>query len=115
MILRHYRAHRADPRRESGYLQWLRTLPCVVCSLWGFSIKGYSGWIETAHVGQRGMSQKCPDREALPLCVWHHRMGPHAVHVLGRNFWSFWKLDRYALIAAHQQQFKKEHEKRNAA
>lgn len=113
MILRKYRAPRQDPKQDSDYRTWLRTLPCIVCTAWKFNIKGYAGFIECAHFGSRGLGQKCSDREALPLCVWHHRTGPKAVHVLGRNFWMHWKLDRYELIAEHNRKFERREE--NAA
>jgi hypothetical protein len=72
----------------------------VVCALlsirkWQFRFLK----IEAAHVGERGLGQKCPDRQTLPLCIEHHTAGPHSHHKLGRGFWSFWKLDRYELIA----------------
>ena len=106
-MIRRFKPSRPDPARDPQYLSWIRTLPCVVCSQWGFKIRGYLGTIEAAHVGQRGLSQKCPDRETLPLCVFHHRLGPNAVHVLGRNFWTRWKLDRYELIAEFNRRYDK--------
>lgn len=108
MILWTYHEPRPDPRRDPAYLRWIRKLPCVVCAAWALKISGYYGWTEAAHVGERGLGQKCADTEALPLCVWHHRMGPKSVHVLGRKFWEFWKLDRYQLIAKHNQRFQKQ-------
>lgn len=89
------RQARFKPRRgrflDEPYLKWLRSLPCVVC--------GTFSRIDAAHVGPRGLGQKCSDREALPLCRRHHVDGEHSHHVLGRGFWSFWKLDRFRLIA----------------
>lgn len=106
-MIRRFKPSRPDPARDPQYLSWIRTLPCVVCLQWGFRVRGYLGTIEAAHVGQRGLSQKCPDRETLPLCVVHHRLGPNAVHVLGRNFWNRWKLDRYELIAGFNRRYDK--------
>lgn len=113
MILRKYKAPRHDPRRDPAYLQWVRTLPCIVCFAWKLPTNRQSGPVEAAHVGERGIGQKCPDTEALPLCVQHHRTGKHAHHVLGKRFWSFWKLDRHEMIAG----FNREYEalKRHAA
>ena len=113
MILRHYKAPRHDPRRDSSYLRWLRILPCIVCCQWNLPTNRRSGPVEAAHVGKRGIGQKCADSEALPLCVWHHRTGPQAHHVLGKKFWQFWKLDRFSLIADHQRRF--EEKEKNAA
>lgn len=104
MILRKYKRPRLDPRKDSAYLRWIRSLPCVVCRVWGLTRFEY-GRVESAHVGMRGMKQKCADTETLPLCAHHHRTGPHSHHALGRKFWFFWKLDRYALIREYQREF----------
>lgn len=97
MILRTYKAPKRDARRDSAYLRWVRTMPCIVC--------GSMDWVEAAHVGQRGLGQKCPDKEALPLCEAHHRTGPRSHHVLGRNFWTFWNLSRHQLISDYNRLF----------
>lgn len=55
--------------------------------------------VEAAHVGERGLGQKSPDREAIPLCSHHHRTGPQAHHVLGKKFWAHHGLDPKAIIA----------------
>lgn len=115
MITRRYKASRPDPKQDPGYRAWIRTLPCCICQQWGFLIKGYPGTVECAHVGARGLGQKCPDRETLPLCVWHHRTGPQAVHVLGRNFWNYWKLNRYELIEAYNRMFERREDVSSAA
>jgi hypothetical protein len=31
------------------------------------------GEVEADHAGARGLSQKCPDNECIPLCALHHR------------------------------------------
>ena len=56
---------RMKPRRDSKYLQWIRTLPCSVC--------GSTRNIEAAHTGAHGLGQKAPDSSAIPLCITHHR------------------------------------------
>lgn len=53
---------------------------------------------EAAHVGLRGLGSKCSDREAIPLCAEHHRIGPDSHHALGRYFWAHYGLDRDAII-----------------
>ena len=64
---------------------------------------------ECAHVGRRGLSQQCPDRECLPLCrVKHHQFGPESHHQLGKRFWSFHGLDRVALIQQLNQIYHRE-------
>jgi hypothetical protein len=52
------------PRRNARHLQFIRSLPCLVCGRRA----------EAAHVGtNRGMAQKCSDLETCPLCQVHHR------------------------------------------
>jgi hypothetical protein len=63
---------------------------------------------EAAHVGDRGLSQKCPDRQAIPLCKWHHTEGPESHHRLGKQFWATWGIDRDALLAQLQERYEKE-------
>ena len=78
------------------YLDWLRQQKCLLCPT---GMQG--GAIEAAHVGVRGLGQKCADREAVSLCASHHRTGKQAHHVLGRKFWEFHKLDRDTTILAY--------------
>jgi hypothetical protein len=112
-------------RRQSGdnpaYRAFVRTFGCVACFgglirsdeeywVWGtnllvgFSMKPrQTSKTECAHVGHRGLSQKCPDCESLPLCrVEHHRIGPESHHKLGKRFWSFHGLDRAESIKQMQ-------------
>jgi hypothetical protein len=63
------------PRRDSRYLQWIRTLPCAVC--------GTNRNVEAAHTGAHGLGQKSPDSSAIPLCIRHHRTGADSYHELG--------------------------------
>ena len=114
MILRSYKKPRPHPKVDEPYKSWIRLLPCVVCFTWRFRIAGYSGMVECAHVGERGLGQKCHDRQTLPLCVFHHRTGPHSAHAIGKRFWGYWKLDRFELIADHNRRYEREHHE-NAA
>jgi hypothetical protein len=75
---------------NEDYLDWLRTCPCFVCLKrfceqrdWPFDViasepmeralvqaldlQHRCGPTEAAHVGIRGLLQRCPDREAMPL------------------------------------------------
>jgi hypothetical protein len=88
---------------DEAYLRWIRKLPCICC--------GTLRYVEAAHVGRRGLGQKCSDREALPICEKHHRTGPEAAHVLGRKFWAVWGLDRYRLIEEHNREYEQERSK----
>jgi hypothetical protein len=79
------------PKRDSRYLAWIRTLPCVVCG----STKG----IEASHTGPRGLGQKSPDSSAIPLCAHHHRTGRDSYHKLGaRRFAGLHGLDIPSLV-----------------
>jgi hypothetical protein len=105
------------PRRgrviDRDYMDWIRTLQCVVCAQ---QVIGYwfgvqrSSRTEAAHVGQRGIGQKSSDRETIPLCAEHHRLGKDSVHRLGKNFWQHHGIDRYALIRELQARYEKERE-----
>lgn len=103
---------------DPAYLDWIRTLPCLICSVqiygcaWIFSddaglifetAPGAKSRIaEAAHVGIRGLGTKCDDRETVPLCPKHHRTGRDAHHVLGKWFWLYHDLDRERVIAVLQ-------------
>ncbi len=105
------RKKRSEPRRgpvkDPAYLEWIRTQPCCICERLGVLQEGST---EAAHVGDRGLGQKCSDLEALPLCAWgHHRVGPYSIHVLGKRFWAHHGLDREALIQDYNWKFE-EHE-----
>jgi len=65
----------AKPVRDSKYLAWIRTHPCVVC--------GVTRGIEASHTGPHGLGQKSPDSSAIPLCAKHHRTGNDSYHKLG--------------------------------
>ena len=87
--------------RDVAYLRWVRGLSCAIC--------GLTRGIEAAHVGERGLGQKCSDRETLPLCAEHHRLGMDSHHVLGRGFWTHWAISRILVIAKYQCRFRQEH------
>lgn len=86
-----------------AYWEWISEQPCAVCAMWeGFQ----RDKTEVAHVGLRGLAQKCNPWEVIPLCQWHHgREFPQSVHVLGKRFWEFHGLDRYALIRRFKTQY----------
>ena len=94
------KARRSKPRRgrerDSKYLAWLRTKPCFICRL---DRLVQTSPTEAAHVGLRGLGQKCHDREAVPLCGEHHRLGPDSHHQLGKGFWAPRRLTAEDVIA----------------
>ncbi len=100
------RHQRAKPRRgrliDKAYKAWISTLECVVCDRY---LTCQVTPTEVAHVGARGLGQKCSDRDTLPLCAIHHRTGTHAYHVLGKKFWKLHRLDRDQLIAKYREAY----------
>lgn len=102
-------ATRRKTGRDKAYLIFIRSLACCVCTrvrVWNVYLGIYR--TEAAHVGDRGLSVKCPDRETIPLCSWHHRLSPESVHRLGKKFWTLWKLDREKLFARYQAMFEEQ-------
>jgi hypothetical protein len=83
--------------RDREYLAWLHTLPCAVFAAHRYFSPCW-GRITAHHAGEHGLSQKCSDREAIPLCEGHHQKAPHGLHHLGRKFWKFHGLDKLELI-----------------
>jgi hypothetical protein len=78
--------------RNSRYLAWIRTLPCLVC--------GARRGIEASHTGPHGLGQKSPDSSAIPLCTRHHRTGKDSYHKLGpRKFAELHDLEIPAIVA----------------
>lgn len=96
--------------KDPEYLAWLHTLACSVVGCAQRLGPEYfdRGIIEAAHVGRRGLSQKCPDREAIPLCRLHHRTGMSSHHQLGKLFWLFHGLDREQLIEELNRRYEEE-------
>ncbi len=114
--------------KDPAYLSWLHSLPCVCCELLRLRLieagqadqdsKVQTAKTEAAHIGIHGLSQKCPDREAIPLCGvtthmhgpadGHHREGLTSAHKLQTKFWAYWGLDRDTLIMALQSKYELE-------
>lgn len=83
------------PPEVLAYWEWIRQQPCAACG-WRHR---FVSKVEVAHVGLRGLSQKCDPWQVIPLCKVHHSRGfPGSHHVLGKRFWNFHGLDRYELI-----------------
>src|SRR5579862_4236421 len=80
------------PVRNSGYLAWIRTLPCAVCRT--------RRMVEAAHTGPHGLSQKSSDLSAIPLCARHHRTGDDSYHKLGpRKFAEVHQVNIRSIVA----------------
>lgn len=60
--------------KDKKYLEWIRTLPCLLCKAGYYS---HSREVQAHHLlkpydGVRGMSLKANDKNAIPLCYHHH-------------------------------------------
>ncbi len=87
------------PERDPKRLAFIRSLPCIVCGGWRF--------IEAAHFGPRGLSQKTSDADTLPVCRFDHRISKTSYHRLGPvRFAAVHHLDTAALLEGHQQLWK---------
>lgn len=82
----------AKARKDSGYLAWLHSVPCIVTG----TLPVEAAHLSTAnpkygHMG-RGKGQKSNDRWALPLSPEEHRKQHH----LGEySFWAHKRVDPY--------------------
>lgn len=74
--------------QDEAFLAFVRAQPCLVHS-------PECKWrVEAHHIGRPR-----DDRRVVPLCAWHHREGPDAVHVLGaREFERKFNVDFRAAI-----------------
>lgn len=87
---------RSSKARDFRYLAWITSQQCVVCES---QHAPQFGRTYAHHAGHRGLSQRAPDRTAIPLCWRHHDRGSSAsIHTLGKLFWSRFGLDREGLI-----------------
>jgi hypothetical protein len=95
---------RNECKADPAYLRFIRSQPCAVpgCK---------SSYQEAAHTGGRGLSRKASDRQAIPLCPYHHQTGPHAYHRGRRAFEAFHHLDIAGLIL----EFNSWYDRENAA
>jgi hypothetical protein len=98
-----------QPLRDQKYLDFIRRMPCIICLLRSGGVPIHQETCtEAAHVGDRGLRQKCSDRETIPLCAWHHRLSPSSHHRLGRLFWVFHKITKAKLIAELHAKYERE-------
>ena len=88
---------RAKPKSDEPYLDYIRTLPCVVCGRPAEAAHLSTGNRFYGHHG-RGTAQRAADRWAMPLCPYHHRNGRYAQHKMGEKpFWISVGKDAYKL------------------
>lgn len=103
------RSARSKGAKDPEYLDWIRSLPCVICvrptnRFYNYRLAKFEdrqkSRTEAAHTGPRGLSQKADDRGAIPLCGdEHHREGKESHHKLGKKFFDHHGIDRDALVA----------------
>lgn len=94
----------AASRREADphYLAFIRQQPCLVSGC-------KARFVEAAHTGDRGLSQKASDRRAVPLCLFHHQTGNQSYHRLGRRkFESVHGLDLEVLVSEFNEWYGRE-------
>ncbi len=87
-----------QPVKDGEYLDFIRQQGCLICL-------EQDSRTEAAHVGLRGMRQKSGDRETIPLCADHHRLGWDSHHVLGKNFWKHHGLLREQVVKFYNDRF----------
>lgn len=117
------RSARSKGLKDPAYLKWLHDQPCVVCRFSVVAVASDAATMEmgvtvrlmtqatpteAAHVGERGLSQKCSDREALPICRDHHTERRDSAHKLQKKFWAHHGLDKDILIAEYNRRFEEE-------
>lgn len=77
---------KARPKKSAAdteHLTRVASLGCIVCSREGFGFTEP----EIHHIRHgRGIAQRAPDSEAIPLCYHHHR-GKYGIHTLGTRRW----------------------------
>lgn len=70
----------ADRRHMSRVAE----LDCMLCRHKGI----YGSPAEVHHIRTgTGAGRRSPHTSTIPLCSFHHRLGPEAIHTLGRRAW----------------------------
>lgn len=87
--------------RSRKYLEFIREQRCLInngaCTYMP---------IEAAHTGPHGMGIKGSDLLCLPLCRWHHQIGPESYHQLGeKRFLQHWGINLERTIQDLQRRF----------
>jgi hypothetical protein len=100
----HQNSYHRRVRPDPEYKAWIASLPCAVpdCST--------GDGVEVAHIGDRGLSNRCPDRQTGPFCTTHHRDDRLGMHGrLGKNYWKHYGLNRDELIAELNRKYDLQH------
>ncbi len=92
---------KAKPKKDEGYLNFVRSLPCVITGRPGAEAAHVSFANMRAGATGRGKGQRASDRFALPLHPDQHRLLPDAQHNMGeRKFWADHGIDPHYLALA---------------
>ncbi len=87
--------------KDAKYLAWLHELPCSLAPCYVPQRP-----VEAAHIGPRGLSQKVPDKCAIPLCGYHHE----SLHKRGpKDFWAICEVDPQQIIARLNAEYERLH------
>jgi Protein of unknown function (DUF968) len=87
---------KVKPIRDKKYLDFIRSLPCLICGAAGSEAH------HEAREGHGTMGGKPGDDRTIPLCVNHHAFGgtkkhPGSVHgmgkLTGRKYWEEYGVD----------------------
>jgi hypothetical protein len=84
----------ATAKEKQNYAKLAR-LGCILCRQNG--IADTDTEVEIHHVRRYGNPRRLS--EAIPLCMWHHRLSDSAVHQLGKkSFARYWGLSEEDLL-----------------
>ena len=74
---------KARTAAEKRHLSRVTELGCIACTILGF----HDTPSEIHHLLEgMGMGQRNDDYHTIPLCPYHHRQGPNAIHQSKVNF-----------------------------
>lgn len=80
-----------------AYMGEVARLGCAICLRMG--IQDSPSEVHHPRTGT-GAGRRAPDSESIPLCPPHHRLGPLALHVMGRKaFERYWGVTEAELTA----------------
>ncbi len=82
------------PRVKDGnHLDFIRTLPCLVCGAFPVEAAHIRMSSEVADKRETGIAEKPDDAFTVPLCAKCHRTGPESQHNIGEyKFWQKCKI-----------------------
>ena len=83
-------------KNEKQHYDKVARLGCILCRQNDVKNMDDSP-VEIHHIRRFGQTRN--SSEAIPLCMWHHRLGNHSVHSLGhKGFAKYWGLSEEDLL-----------------